>query len=62
MRVPRVGLAGSGVDARFGGRPRLVVRAGVAGEIRAREARIVDVCLSPDFSPGKLLNVIKDDR
>ena len=34
----------------------------VAGEIRAREARIVDVCLSPDFSPGKLLNVIKDDR
>jgi regulator of RNase E activity RraA len=34
----------------------------VAGEIRAQEARIIDVCLSPDFSPEKLLDVIKYDR
>jgi len=32
----------------------------VAGEIRAQEARIIDVCLSPDFSPKRLLEVIKD--
>jgi 4-hydroxy-4-methyl-2-oxoglutarate aldolase len=32
----------------------------VAGEIRASEARIIDVCLSPDFSPERLLNVIQD--
>lgn len=32
----------------------------VAAEIRAREARIIDVCLSPDFSPERLLDVIKD--
>jgi regulator of RNase E activity RraA len=34
----------------------------VAGEIRASESRIIDICLSPDFSPEKLLDVIKDHR
>jgi hypothetical protein len=35
---------------------------GAPVEIRAREARLIDVCQSPDFSPEKLLNVIQDDR
>ena len=31
----------------------------VAAEIRAGERRIIDVCRSPDFSPQKLLQIIK---
>jgi len=35
----------------------------VAGEIRARGGAPSSMsCRSPDFSPGKLLDVIKDDR
>lgn len=34
----------------------------VAATIRARERRIVDACLSPDFSIDKLRQVIEDDR
>jgi 4-hydroxy-4-methyl-2-oxoglutarate aldolase len=33
----------------------------VAAEIHAQERRIIDVCESPDFSPEKLLEVIKSN-
>ena len=32
---------------------------GVAAEIRVREQRIIQICQSPDFSPEKLLEVIR---
>jgi regulator of RNase E activity RraA len=32
----------------------------VAGEIRSQEASVIDLCLSPDFSPERLLEVIKN--
>jgi len=33
-----------------------------AAEIRARERRIIDVCQSPDFTPGKLIEAIQDSH
>ena len=33
----------------------------VAGRIRLKDRRIVELCMSPDFSTEKLLNVIRSD-